>query len=65
MNSQIKSKKFERQSELFWRAVEYIKQSIGGSDIETTLSEVLGMTDEEIEETLGESEVQQDDIIMS
>ena len=62
---QIKSKKFERQSELFWRAVEYIKQSIGGSDIETTLSEVLGMTDEEIEETLGESEVQQDDIIMS
>ena len=62
---QIRSKKFERQSELFWRAVEYIKQSIGGSDIETTLSEVLGMTDEEIEETLGESEVQQDDIIMS
>lgn len=62
---QIKRKKFERQSELFWRAVEYIKENIGGSDIETTLSEALGMTDEEIAEVLGESEVQQDDMIMS
>ena len=62
---QIKSKKFERQSELFWRAVEYIKQSIGGGDIETTLSEALGMTDEEIAEVLGESEIQQDNMIMS
>lgn len=61
---QIKSKKFERQSELFWRAVEYIKESIGGSDIETTLSEALGMTDEEIAETLGESETPQEEIKM-
>ena len=62
---QIKSKKFERQSELFWRAVEYIKESISGSDIETTLSECLGMTDEEIAEVLGESEIQQDNMIIS
>lgn len=61
---QIKSKKFERQSELFWRAVEYIKESIGGNDIETTLSEALGMTDEEIAETLGESETPQEEIKM-
>lgn len=50
---QIKQNKFDRQSELFYRAVEFIKESVGGEDIETTLKLCLGMTDEEINETLG------------
>lgn len=60
---QIKQEKFERQSALFNRAVEFIKESIGGDDIENTLKLCLGMTDEEIKETLdglNESEEIQD-----
>ena len=49
---QVKQSKFDRQSELFYRAVEFIKESVGGDDIETTLKLCLGMTDEEIKETL-------------
>ena len=48
----VKQSKFDRQSELFYRAIEYIKESMGGNDIEATLSECLGMSDEEIKETL-------------
>lgn len=48
----VKQSKFDRQSELFYRAIEYIKESIGGNDVESTLSECLGMSDEEIKETL-------------
>lgn len=48
----VKQSKFDRQSELFYRAIEYIKESMGGNDVETTLSKCLGMSDEEIKETL-------------
>lgn len=48
----VKQSNFDRQSELFYRAIEYIKESMGGNDIEATLSECLGMSDEEIKETL-------------
>lgn len=48
----VKQSKFDRQSELFYRAIEYIKESMGGNDVEATLSECLGMSDEEIKETL-------------
>lgn len=48
----VKQSKFDRQSELFYRAIEYIKESMGGNDIEATLSACLGMSDEEIKETL-------------
>lgn len=49
---QIKQGKFERQSELFYRAIEFIKESIGGNDVENTLRDCLGMSEEEIRETL-------------
>ncbi|MBQ2921851.1 MAG: hypothetical protein IJE60_01970 [Tyzzerella sp.] len=48
----VKQDKFDRQSALFYRAVEFIKESVGGDDIEMTLKLCLGMTDEEIKETL-------------
>lgn len=48
----IKQDKFDRQSTLFYRAVEFIKESVGGDDVENTLKLCLGMTDEEIKETL-------------
>lgn len=49
---QVKQGKFERHSQLFYRAVEFIKESMGGDDVENTLKLCLGMTDEEIKETL-------------
>lgn len=49
---QVKQGKFERHSQLFYRAVEFIKESVGGDDVEMTLKLCLGMTDEEIKETL-------------
>lgn len=49
---QVKQGKFNRQSELFYRAIEFIKESVGGDDVEATLKLCLGMTDEEIKETL-------------
>lgn len=49
---QVKQSKFDRQSELFYRAIDFIKQSVGGDDIETTLKVCIGMIDEEIKETL-------------
>lgn len=54
----VKQSKFDRQSELFYRAIEYIKESMGGNDVEATLSECLGMSDEEIKETLDNLNVQ-------
>lgn len=48
----VKQDKFDRQSALFYRAVEFIKESVGGDDVEMTLKLCLGMTDEEIKETL-------------
>ena len=48
----VKQDKFDRQSTLFYRAVEFIKESVGGDDVENTLKLCLGMTDEEIKETL-------------
>lgn len=48
----VKQGKFDRQSELFYRAVQFIKESVGGDDVETTLKLCLGMTDEEIKDTL-------------
>lgn len=48
----VKQGKFERQSELFYRAIEYIKESVGGPDVAATLSKCLGMTDEEIKDAL-------------
>lgn len=49
---QVKQGKFDRQSELFYRAIEFIKESIGGDDIKNTLKLCVGMSDEEIDETL-------------
>lgn len=48
----VKQDKFDRQAALFYRAVEFIKESMGGDDVENTLKLCLGMTDEEIKETL-------------
>ena len=48
----VKQGAYERRSELFYRAVEFIKESVGEDDIETTLKLCLGMTDEEIKESL-------------
>ena len=48
----VKQEKLERNSTLFYRAVEFIKESMGGDDFEMTLKLCLGMTDEEIKETL-------------
>lgn len=56
----VKQSKFDRQSELFYRAIEYIKESMGGNDVEATLSECLGMSDEEIKETLDNLNVQEE-----
>ena len=50
----MKQEKFERQSTYFYRAVGFIKQSMGGEDIENTLRLCIGMTDDEIKETLEE-----------
>ena len=49
---QIKQEKFERQTEILYRAVEFIKESVGGDNIKNTLKLCLGMTNEEIKETL-------------
>ena len=48
----MKQEKFERQSTLFYRAIDFIKQSMGSEDVETTLKLCIGMTDDEIKETL-------------
>lgn len=48
----LKQEKFERQSTLFYRAIDFIKQSMGSEDVETTLKLCIGMTDDEIKETL-------------
>lgn len=48
----VKQDKFDRQAALFYRAIEFIKESVGGDDVEMTLKLCLGMTDEEIKETL-------------
>lgn len=56
----VKQSKFDRQSELFYRAIEYIKESMGGNEVEATLSECLGMSDEEIKETLDNLNVQEE-----
>ena len=48
----VKEDKFNRQSELFYRAVEFIKESISGDDVENALKLCLGMTEEEIKEAL-------------
>ena len=61
----VKSNRFERQAELFYRAVEYIKESIGGDDIAATLSKYLGMTDEEISEVIDETEVLSEEMTIS
>lgn len=58
----LKQEKFERQSTLFYRAIDFIKQSMGSEDVETTLKLCIGMTDDEIKETLevlNEQEVKQ------
>lgn len=48
----MKQEKFERQSALFYRAIDFIKQSMGSEDVEITLKLCIGMTDDEIKETL-------------
>lgn len=49
---QVKQGKFNRQTELFQKAIEFIKESVGVDDVEMTLKLCLGMTDEEIKDTL-------------
>ena len=49
---QVKQGKFNRQTALFQKAIEFIKESVGLDDVETTLKLCLGMTDEEIKDAL-------------
>ena len=49
---QVKQGRFNRQTELFQKAVEFIKESVGMDNVEATLKLCLGMTDEEIKDTL-------------
>ena len=53
-----KEQLFNRQLELFYRAIEFLKVS-QGEDIRRTLSVNLDMTDEEIDDALSEPTVEQ------
>lgn len=65
---QVKQGKFNRQTELFQKAIEFIKESVGVDDVEMTLKLCLGMTDEEIKDTLsgldGTEETQNEEMEM-
>ena len=50
-----KEQLFNRQSELFYRAIDVLK-TLAGDDIRRTLSDALGMTEDEIEDALSEPE---------
>lgn len=55
-----KEQVFNRQSELFYRAIEFLKVS-QGEDVRRTLSINLGMTDEEIDDALSDQDMEQDE----
>ena len=50
-----KEQLFNRQSELFYRAIDVLK-TLAGDDIRRTLSDALCMTEDEIEDALSEPE---------
>ena len=65
---QVKQCKFNRQIELLQKSIEFIKESVGVDDVEMTLKLCLGMTDEEIKDTLsgldGTEETQNEEMEM-